>query len=73
MHQFDRLHNDAVRLTRATHSRYNIRAKHTNLDIRKNFFTNRVVMDWNALPENIKSTPKISIFKRLLNDHFSNH
>ena len=32
----------------------------------KNFFSNRVIGDWNALPENVVTSPTLSIFKRKL-------
>ena len=33
----------------------------------QNFFSNRVVTTWNSLPENVVTSPNLSIFKRKLN------
>ena len=63
---FERLHVDAQRLTRATNSDYNLRQKQSNLDLRRNFFSQRVINEWNTLPENVKSCDKLLTFKEKL-------
>ena len=42
------------------------------LDIRKRFFTERVVKPWNRLPREVFNAPSLSVFERLLDNALNN-
>ena len=56
------------RLTRATSDPLNIVKKHSNNEVRKNFFSNRVVEKWNNLPADVKRAKKVSTFKNSISE-----
>ena len=58
--------NHATRTTRSTGYHKNIIGNRSNTDIRKNFYSNRVVTVWNSLPESVKESPTVQIFKNRL-------
>jgi len=43
-------------------------AEKSRLDVRKNFFTNRVVSKWNELPIEVRETESVNSFKNLYDD-----
>ncbi len=40
-----------------------IKERKSNLELRKNFFSNRVVQPWNRLPEKLKHVKSVNEFK----------
>ena len=47
-----------------------IRKDRPNLDIRKHFFSQRVVNTWNKLPQHVVDTPSVNSFKNRLDNHW---
>ena len=45
---------------------YKLRQRFSKRDIRKFTFTNRVVNNWNSLPEEVKNAPSVDAFKNRL-------
>ena len=45
--------------------------KRPRLNIKKNFFTHRIIDTWNSLPENVVSAPSLKAFERRLDKHWS--
>ena len=43
----------------------------SNKDIRKNFFTNRIINIWNSLPENVISAKNTKIFEHRLDNYWN--
>ena len=68
---FERLNVRATRQTRAVSDPLNLRKKDSRLDLRRRFFTNKVIDDWNSIPTEIKSIKKIRSFKNKLNEFFA--
>ena len=56
---------ESVRVTRQSSNALNIITTRCRTEVRRNFFTNRVVEKWNKLPEYIKRAGNIKTFKYL--------
>ena len=63
---FTMVGTDTARITRNTAYHRNLVPKRSRSDIRQNFFSNRVVTDWNNLPDNVKDAKTLASFKTLL-------
>ena len=51
------------RATRSTADPYNLKVKHGRLDQRRNFFSIRVIEDWNRIPADVKRVEKSETFR----------
>ena len=51
-------------------SPYDYRKDRPNLDIRKHFFSQRVVNAWNKLPQHVVDAPSVNCFKNRLDKHW---
>ena len=61
---FDLIGPAPARLTRLTQDPLNIKKQIPRLEVRKKFFSNRVVDTWNALPSDVKLSQTVKIFKK---------
>ena len=68
-HWFNCASEGAMRVTRQSSNAYNIQPRRSRLEIRKQFFSQRVVQDWNSLPSEIKEAGTLRIFKKKLLRH----
>lgn len=48
-----------------------IKKQQCNLNLRKNFFSHRVVNFWNSLPADVVNSDNLNIFKARLDSHMS--
>ena len=65
---FQLVGENPARVTRHTSDPMNIVQSNSRLDIRKNFFSNRVATKWNEIPSDIKMANSISAFKSYVNN-----
>jgi hypothetical protein len=59
----------AERATRSSDGPLNLRQRHARLEVRRNFFSNRVVESWNQVPSDAKNARNAGMFKRLYRAH----
>ena len=57
--------------TRSTTNNYTIKENWANTDIRRNFFSLRVIKPWNDLPDQVKSVSTVDSFKNAYDDWLS--
>ena len=60
---FEHVNVNRATRTRLTACPMNLVINRTNRDIRKSFFSQRVINTWNKLPIDVKSSPNLTIFK----------
>ena len=65
---FDLVGNEPARLTRNTSDPLNIVKKPARTEIRKNFFSQRVIDKWNAVPHDLKRVKTVNTFKTRVNE-----
>ena len=64
-----------LELSTVNHTRgHNLKlfSKHSRTNMRKYFFSNRVVSPWNSLPSHIIHAPSVIAFERRLDKHWRN-
>ena len=66
---FSMLADTSNRITRMSDNPLSLRANFCRTDIRKNFFSQRVVSPWNDLPCDIKTAPTLNTFKSRYDKH----
>jgi hypothetical protein len=54
---------DGGRATRSADCPLNLRQKAARLETRRNFFSNRVIEDWNMIPSSVKNGRTVTSFK----------
>ena len=59
----------AERATRSSDGLLNLRQRPARLEVRRNFFSNRVVESWNQVPSDVKNARNVGMFKRLYRAH----
>ena len=62
----------SIRTTRSAADPLNLRPQAARLETRRNFFSNRVVEAWNAIPGDIKRSKTVSSFKNAYKNHREN-
>ena len=65
---FVRASENASRTTRLTADPYSIAKQNPNTSLRQNFFSNRVIDDWNDLPVSTKGATNLNTFKEKINE-----
>ena len=55
--------------TRQSEGLHNIHPQESQSQVRKNFFSQRVVAPWNALPDWVKQSTSVNMFKNSVDEH----
>ncbi len=59
----------SVRMTRSAADPLNLKPQAARLEIRRHFFSNRVVEGWNLIPSELKNVRTVLFFKRAYRKH----
>ena len=59
--------------TRSTTGLHNVQEKWASTDMRRNFFSLRVIKPWNMVPDNVKEATTVNGFKNGYDDWMSFH
>ena len=70
---FSLVGENPARLTRHSNDPLNINTRHPRCEIRKNFFSNRVIDKWNYLPSDLKNSVTVTSFKKRVHDLLTNN
>ena len=66
---FELVGAEPARVTRHTRDPDNIKKQQPKTDLRKHFFSNRVIDRWNTLPSEVKRAKNVAIFKGYVEKH----
>ncbi len=61
--------SDGERVTRAAADPLNLRIPAPRLEVRKNFFSQRVPEDWNKIPPEVKNAETVKAFRNAYRKH----
>lgn len=61
---------DLVKNSVTRGNRFRLRQSHCKYDLRKHFFTNRIIAIWNSLPDYVVDAHSVNLFKNSLDRHW---
>ena len=74
--KYDPVASEGLFIRRDSHTRghsLKLTKRHVSTNLRKFFFSNRVVNSWNTLPETIALAPNTQVFESRLDKHWALH
>ncbi len=67
---FTPINQQSQHLTRLSSDHLNLSAPAAKLEIRRNFYSCRIIKQWNALESSIKNAPTVGSFKSQFDKHY---
>ena len=64
--------SDSARVTRVAANGLNVKVKNGRLELRRTFFSVRVLSQWNLIPAHLKRIMPAHLFKRAYRRHWAN-